>query len=341
MKENICLIIGTYPTTYLDSALLGLTIESWRQQGYDICLASHSPVSQELQKASKYYIYSDENEMLEFPTVSNITIYHANETFLYQTNFGNTLGKHSYAVLQNIKNSIHFLSSKKYTHFIYIESDGFLNLEDHLKFENELVEVDFLNQDYWFMMEYEGLSNLPVTNFFGGRIDYFVDRFSIINDHQSYFDTAIGGGGYSLESLFGEMFVRYPQGQGVIKRTNPRNFFTNEWFGVSSGGQVGIPGLKHKDWWIDLVKDRNNENCFYSIVSHTQHSFDTVLKLFKNDKEVFSTPVVTGPLTWFRIDVEQECTWRLEQWVGNEKIKHLEYTSEQILENGWSFMEFH
>ena len=115
MKENICLIIGTYPTTYLDSALLGLTLESWRQQGYDICLASHSPVSQELQKAAKYYIYSDENQMLDFPTYSNITWYHVNEQFRYQTNWGNTLGRHSYAVLQNIKNCIHFLSSKKYS----------------------------------------------------------------------------------------------------------------------------------------------------------------------------------------------------------------------------------
>lgn len=341
MKENICIIIGTYPTTYLDSALLGLTLESWKQQEYDICIASHYPINQDLQHASKYYIYSDENEMLEFPTISNITWYHSNEQFLYQTNWGNTLGKHSYAVLQNIKNALHFLSSKKYTHFFFIEADGFLNSEDHFRFEKELKDDDFLNKDYWFMMEYEGATNLPVTNFFGGRIDYFIDRFSIVNDSKTYMDYSINGGGYSLESLFGELFVRLQEGEGTIKRTNPRNFFTNEWFGVSSGGEVRVPGLKSKDWWIDLVKDRDIENVGYAIVTHTSSVFNSVLKLFKNNKEVFSSPIMTGPLMWFKIDLEQSCTWRLEHWVGNEKSKQIEHTSEQILENGWSFMEFH
>ena len=32
-KNNICVIIGSYPTNYLDNSLLGLTIESWKQQG--------------------------------------------------------------------------------------------------------------------------------------------------------------------------------------------------------------------------------------------------------------------------------------------------------------------
>ena len=341
MKENICLIIGTYPTTYLDSALLGLTLESWRQQGYDICLASHSPVSQELQKAAKYYIYSDENQMLDFPTYSNITWYHVNEQFRYQTNWGNTLGRHSYAVLQNIKNCIHFLSSKKYTHFFYIETDGFLNTEDHLRFELELKEADFINQDYWFMMEYEGLTSLPVTNFFGGRIQYFLDRFAVVDNHQTYLELSIGGGGYSLESLFGELFIKGQQGVGTIKHTNPRNFFTSEWFGISSGGDVQVPGLKSKDWWLDLVQDRHDGGIFYAIISPTSNAFNTVIKLLKNDEEVFSTPFHTGALTWFRIEIEPDRIWRFEQWIGNERIKHIEYTSSQIIDNKWSYMEFH
>ena len=341
MKKDTCIVIGTYPTTYLDSALLGLTIESWKQQGYDICLVSHFPVNQDLQKASKYYIYSDENEMLEFPTISNISWYHANSDFLYQTNWGNTLGKHSYAVLQNIKNAIHFLSSKKYTHFFFVEADGFLNSEDHFKFEKELEDADFLNKDYWFMMEYEGATTLPVTNFFGGKLDYFVKRFSVVKDTDSYLSLSAGGGGYSLESLFGELFIRLQQGDGVVKHANPRNFFTSEWFGVSSGGEVRVPGLKSKDWWIDLVQEKGSQEIMYMIVSHSSSVFNTVLKLFKNNVEVFSTPFQTGPLAWFKTQIEPDCTYRLEHWIGGQLTKHIEYTSEQILENNWSFMEFH
>jgi hypothetical protein len=30
---------------------------------------------------------------------------------------------------------------------------------------------------------------------------------------------------------------------------------------VSRGGEVNVPGLKHKDWWLDIVKDKNSDNC--------------------------------------------------------------------------------
>ena len=164
---------------------------------------------------------------------------------------------------------------------------------------------------------------------------------AIIDNTQTYLELSSGGGGYSLESLFGELFIRWAQGEGVIKRVNPRNFFDNKWFGVSNGGEVRVPGLKHKDWWLDLVKDKNDSGKFYAIISHTNSPFNTILILFKNNIEVFSTPFHTGALSWFKIDIEPECNWRFEQWIGDEKIKHVEYTTQQIIENEWSYMEFH
>ena len=106
IKDQTCVIISSYPQNHLDHSLLNLTVESWKSQGYDICLVSHSPLNPDTQKASKYYIYTDENEMLEYPEISNITWYHGSPEFLYQTNWGNTLGKHSYAILKNIQNTL-------------------------------------------------------------------------------------------------------------------------------------------------------------------------------------------------------------------------------------------
>ena len=60
-KSEICVIVGGYPQNHQDTALLSLTIESFKRYGYDICLVSHSPINNDLQKASKYTIYSDEN----------------------------------------------------------------------------------------------------------------------------------------------------------------------------------------------------------------------------------------------------------------------------------------
>ena len=341
-KEQVCVIISSYTTNYLDSSLLGLTIKSWANAGYDICLVSHSPLNPDLQKSSKYYLYTDENEMLVYPEISNTTWFCETEVFKYQTNWGNTMGRHSYAILKNIQNSLYFLKSKPYTHFIYLEVDGFLNHEDHLAFESKLNEVNFLESDYWLMMEYEGLAHLPVTNFFAGRINYFYNRLFPINTPTRYMNVAIGSGGYSLESFFGEMFIKYPEGIGHIERSNPRKLFpNNNWFGISSNSTIHIPGLQNVDWWIDMVVDKNEPTTFYTVVSQSKHAFNTVLKLFRNDDEIFSTDCVTGPLVWFKVDIEPDKIYRFEQWIGNERIKHLEYTSSQIIDNKWSYMEFH
>ena len=152
-KQKVCVIIGSYPQNYKDTTLLGLTIESFKTQGYDICLVSHSPINQELQQASKYTIYSDENQILKFPTPSVVTEFCDGADLRFQTNHGNKVGQHSFAVLMNIKNGLWLLKNKKYTHFIYVENDTFLTSKDQKLLENKLEEFNFMENDYWFMLE--------------------------------------------------------------------------------------------------------------------------------------------------------------------------------------------
>ena len=44
-KEKTCVLIGAHPQTSNDSALLSLTIEGIKRQGFKICLVSHSPIN--------------------------------------------------------------------------------------------------------------------------------------------------------------------------------------------------------------------------------------------------------------------------------------------------------
>jgi hypothetical protein len=340
-KKDICVVISSYPQTSIDHSLLGLTIESWKQQGYDICLVSHSPLNPDTQKASKYYIYTDENEMLTFPDISNVTWFYGAEEFLYQTNWGNTMGKHSYAILKNIQNTLHFLKSKPYTHFIYVEIDGFLNHENHKLLESHLDEVGFLGLDYWLMMEYSELAQLPVTNFFGGRISYFLRRLHSVDSPEKYMKMSKGGGGYSLESFFGQVFVANKEGKGYIVYDAPRTIFPNEWFGISMNGQVYVPGLKHKDWWLDIVKDKHNEDSIYIIITQSQHAFEGTLKLYEDDIETASIDITTGPFVWIKVERKNIKKWKLEHIIKNEVVKKVEYTTEEIMNNIWSFFELH
>jgi len=342
-KNRVCVIISSYPQNSIDHSLLGLTVESWKQQGYDICLVSHSPLNPDIQKASKYYIYSDENDILKYEEYLPMTWYHWDESFLYQTNWGNTLGNHSYAILKNMQNAFHFLSTKSYSHFIYVEIDGFLTNENHEALVKRLDATNFFYQNYWLPIEVSEDKFLPITNFFGGNIDYFNEQLRRIMSPQKYKEIAIKCGGYSLESFFGELFIKNPIGKGYIEEIKPRSiepvsWMSNDWFGISNGGEVNVPGLKHKDWWLDIVKDKHS-NEMYAIISKTGNRFDTTLLFYKDDQLINEMDLKTGPFYWFKLGSEGK-KWKLEQKFNNEVIKKVEYTKEQVLENIHSFIEF-
>jgi len=342
-KEQICVIISSYPQNYLDHSLLGLTVESWKQQGYDICLVSHAPLNPDIQKASKYYIYSDENELLEFDEYSPLTWYHWTDDFHYQTNWGNTIGNHSYAILKNLQNAIQLLQTKHYTSFIYVEIDGFLTDDNHKLLNQKLEESNFTTQNYWVSVEVDKDKFLPITNFFGGNIDYFSERLKRITTPQRYMEIANKWGGYSLELFFAEMFVKNPIGRGHLEEVKSRNiepvaWLDNKWFGSSKGGEISVPDLKHKDWWLDIVKNKHNDELF-AVVSATSHNFETKLLFYKDDNLLNEMEVKTGPFYWFKLGGNGN-KWRLEQTMNNEVIKKVEYTKEQVLNNIHSYIEF-
>jgi len=336
-KNNICVIIGSYPTTYLDNSLLGLTIESWKQQGYDICLVSHIPLNTDIQKAAKYSIYTDENDILKFDNFSDITWYYSCPEFLYQSNWGNTIGKHSFAVLKNIQNALYFLKSKQYTHFIYADSDSFLNIDEHLFLENNLAETDFLNKNTWFMTEYSGNVFLPASSMFAGNIDYFYSKIESFQTPQDYLKYC--GTGYSLESFISKLFFENgPTDTDIIIPQPARQIFTNPWYGISSNGSNLVPGLKHKDWWLDFVRDDKDNSIIYLIITNSNYQFDTTIKLFKDNQLATEFDHTTGPFLWIRLDMGETKEWRAENWIGNEKIKEISLTTDNIKNNIYSFL---
>jgi hypothetical protein len=129
------------------------------------------------------------------------------------------------------------------------------------------------------------------------------------------------------------------EGKGYIVYDAPRTIFPNDWFGISMNGQVYVPGLKHKDWWLDLVKDKVNNDIIYAIVTQSQHDFEGVLKIYEDDIVTASIDITTGPFIWFRIDKKTTKKWKLEHVIKNEVVKKVEYTTDEIINNDWSFLQ--
>lgn len=340
-KSNTCVIVGSYPQDHLDTTLVSLTIESFKRQGYDICLTSHTPVSNDLQKASKYYIYSDENYTLNFPSPSSIATYFANSEIHYSTNLGNRMGAHSLAILMNMKNALYLLKNKKYKNFIYVECDTFLNSEDHKILENKLVEFDFENKNFWFMIE--GTTNMviPVTTIFGGNIEFFNEKFSTIETEEDYIEIGSSVGGYSLEAIFSFLFCRTPLENGILSETRPRDLFSSKWLGISNYGNISIPELEDTfNIEADIVKQKGGlENYVFFVIPQYPTNVQIGLKMYRDNVLIDQGNITTGALHYWMFEKGETQKWKFEIYHQDKLIKVVERTTENIFWNKWSFFE--
>jgi hypothetical protein len=336
-KNNICVIIGSYPQNHQDTALLSLTIESFKRYGYDICLVSHSPINNDLQKASKYTIFSDENYTLKFPEPSSIATFIDTGSLRFQTNNGNRMGVHSFAILMNLKNAYWLLKNKNYTHFIYVDSDTFLNNEDQKVLEDKLTEFDFMNKDGWFMVEsYSDISLVPVTSMFGGNIKYFSDLLEDINTPEDYIRTAAPKHGYSLEAFVAAKFTN-PEHYHFIK---PRDIFSSKWLGISSFGSVHFPDLDNEyNVEIDIVRNLNDDNSLACVINVSSKEELIHLKIYKDNQLEESTDLTTGPLYYWGFSKQDSNVWRMEVYKNDKLVSQVERTTEDIFWNYWSFFE--
>jgi hypothetical protein len=336
-KSEICVIVGGYPQNNQDTALLSLTIESFKRYGYDICLVSHSPINNDLQQASKYTIYSDENYSLQFPEPSSIATFIDNGLVRFQTNNGNRMGAHSFAILMNLKNALWLLKNKKYTHFIYVECDTFLTSEDQRLLEKKLEESNFMENDGWFMVEsYSDISLVPVTSIFGGNINYFSNTLEDVNTADDYIKTAAPKCGYSLEAFIAAKFPN-PEYYHLFK---PRDLFSSKWLGISNYGAVAIPELDNNFTVdIDIVRNANDSNSIICVVNVSSKPELIHLKIYKDNQLENSTDLTTGPLYWWGFPKENTNVWRMEIYKNDKLISQVERTIEEIFWNYWSFFE--
>ena len=162
-KEKTIVIVSGHLPSYREITLAGLTIEGWKSMGFDVCITSHSPIPSELQKASKYSIYTDENVKTEWPLDSGMFVTHRSNNFAYSSNFGNQISNYSIAILLNLKNALTMLKDKGYTNFIFGDNDALFDIEDGKLLLSHMEESNFEELDFF---GYKEGHMMVVTSFF-------------------------------------------------------------------------------------------------------------------------------------------------------------------------------
>jgi hypothetical protein len=335
-RKKTCVLIGAHPQNSNDSALLSLTIEGIKRQGYKICLVSHSPVNIDIQKSVNYYVYSDENEILTLPLYSNSVIFSNYTNYHYQSNLGNKLGTTHYASLINLKNGLNLLKEKGFSHFIYHNYDYFLNQKDHTVLETQL--KDLTNLDYWFMNDgYDRNSLFPILSIYAGKITYFLDLINVANSPETYLKYC--GSNYILE-FFVKHRIKDCEGIGIIENFRPSDIFTSKWAGIADTKGLHLPDYDVVNAYVDLVRDYDNENHIYGILPLCNSSHNVVVNLYKNDVKILSNTLKLGSMYWWWYKTNDNDKWKIECLLSERIISSVERSSIEILSNKPSFLKF-
>ena len=335
-KEKTCVLIGAHPQTSNDSALLSLTIEGIKRQGFKICLVSHSPINLDIQKSVNYLVYSDENEMLEFPSYSNSIIFSNYSNYYYQSNLNNNLGITHFASLINLKNGLNLLNSKGFTHFIYHNYDNFINQKDHELLLEYLKNLNSL--DYWFMNEGHNQNILfPVLSVFAGRISYFMKLFEVADTSENYLK-------YCNNNYVMEYFVKERMktcgGFGIIENFKPSDVFTSDWIGIGDSKGIHLPGYDNVSPPVDLVRDYDNENHIYGILPICKSNKDVLVNVYKNNNLISSSTIKLGSMYWWWYKTKNDDLWKIDCLLENKIVSSCERTGLDILNNYPSFLKF-
>lgn len=172
------IIISSYPNTPEREKTLIDCINAVSNKGYDILVASHCPVSTEIQNMVNYCVFDKDNSHSSYDDSPFYWI--GNDSFHFITK----IKGHALAICRSMANSFAIAKFQKYDYFVFMESDNIFSESDFLKFEilrEEMIKEDkkmFFFKCEW-IDEYVGPVSQYDTLVFGGMVNWFNDHMDL------------------------------------------------------------------------------------------------------------------------------------------------------------------
>lgn len=237
LKNEELVVILTYPDTKVKNDITKRCIENIKKSGRKILLASHYPVSNELQSMVDYYLFDSYNPLIEH------TLYK-----YYWSDMGNmkvdlNLDKlpnynnlnQSLCVLNNIENSIRFANQLGYKRVINVSYDFILN-DDNISKINELcTKLNTNNKQGYFMRYVEGNMVLYKSVFFIINTDFYSNIFKNPRTPDKYNQECKNMDIHNFLEYYYEGKLKNHEIDLLIEDTDEEKLFNNDEINLFSG----------------------------------------------------------------------------------------------------------
>jgi hypothetical protein len=281
---KILFIVDSYPSGPLEIDTLDKAISALGMIDCDVMVVSHLPVHQTIAQKADYFLYDSNNTFLSAQYTPHYWYADPNFTIKIFT------PGHTLPICRNMSNGFHLAKSLGYTHFVFMECDVIFNLQDLHKLEIWMQNLKDENKDMLFFKP-EGYryndSYVYETLLFGGKVDYFLNRFKPPTTEEEWMTSNMG---HSLELTFFEKF-KDDEHNFIIIDDHSSSIFTLS--------EVNI--LRYGLFNCELSYNETDEHLpvLFIINSLIEETFKYV-DIYHRDVLIHSTPMGKGHY-WFRM----------------------------------------
>ena len=263
-KSDDLYVVLTYPDTKIKEKVTIDCINSIKNNtDKPILVASHYPLTKEVQNLSNFYLYDSYNPLIEhtlykfyWSEMNNAKI----ELNLDKLNNGKRLNQ-SLTVLNNIENSVRFAKEAGYERIICTSYD-FIFSEENIKTIDGICErLDRENKKGYFMSYKEGDMTLLKTVFFIVDVDFYINIFTNPRTPEKYNEECLQIGSHNfLENYFNNKLSGDLQ-QLLIEETDEEKLFSNPNINIFSGVEyLTVIPVKNQSAFVIFYTSSNKKD---------------------------------------------------------------------------------
>lgn len=219
---------------------------------FDVCMATHSPLSKDIQSMLKYYIYDHRNEIIQ--NHPSFHVWADYPSFYFKSHHVSHLPNPSYAIYKSYMNAVHLLSDY-YDDFVFLEGDCIFSPEDVEKLKNFKSICEKENKDAFFFVYPEMLSTL----FFYSKMSFFKECFPILKTPEEYLNYCDKIGSWrSLENFMFKCVEHKNALNRIHNGGNKENYFDKSLIGLTSSSDA-INGCIAREYTAYILNVENTD----------------------------------------------------------------------------------
>jgi hypothetical protein len=257
-------VVLTYPDTKIKEKVTIDCINSIKNNtDKPILVASHYPLTKEIQNLSNFYLYDSYNPLIEhtlykfyWSEMNNVKI----ELNLDKLNNGKRLNQ-SLTVLNNIENSVRFAKEAGYERIICTSYDFIFSEENIKTIDNICERLDKENKKGYFMSYKEGDMTLLKTVFFIINVDTYINTFTNPRYPEKYNEECQQIGSHNfLENYFNnKLYNNF--GKFLIEETDEEKLFNNPNINIFSGVEyLTVIPVKNQSAFVIFYTSSNKKD---------------------------------------------------------------------------------